>query len=427
MHDRELMNHFSKRYGRPPELTAEAPGRVNLIGEHTDYNGCPVLPVAIQYSVGVAAAGKPPQKTGRGPVQHAAQGRNRTTITIANTDPQFEDRMFFVEEEIPPFPQGDWGNYVKAGVRCIVRYFLGQGKKIEDYRGGDLMVHGTVPPAAGLSSSSALVVAAAIAFLELNGLTIEKEEFAGVLAEGERYVGTQGGGMDQAVALFGKEGYAVKIDFHPFKVESVPIPRGYTFLTAHSLVESAKTEQAMDRYNGRAAECRLGAELLRRAYEVEYGGATISLLGDISSKHLGITTGELELFISGALHPGIYSLRELSELFRVSPEETARRFCRRKDGSVMPEPPGGYKIYQRVHHVFSEWRRVEASVRALNMGEMEQFGMLMTASHASCRDLFEISCPELDRLTALLLAGGALGARLTGAGFGGCAVALVLP
>ncbi len=409
----DLTREFTARFGVSPEYAVEAPGRVNLIGEHTDYNGCPVLPAAIQYSMSVAAAGA-------------------ENITIDNTDKQYGSRIFQIEEAIPPFPQGDWGNYVKAGVQAVISHFALQGEKPEDFRGGAFLFRGTIPPAAGLSSSSAIVVASALAFLSVNGREIEREKLAGVLAAGEQYVGTRGGGMDQAVSLFGKEGHAVKIDFNPFAVQPVRIPAGYTFLTAHSLVEAAKTRKAMDRYNTRAAECRLGAELLQRAYTAEYGdrhgsgtGRAVRLLGDVSTGNLGIDAGELEQFLAAALHPAPYTADELAGRFGLTPDEAARRYCMRRDGTLLPGSPGGYKIFQRVRHVLSEWRRVEESVRALNDGEMEQFGMLMTASHASCRDLFEISCPELDRLTAVLLAGGAYGARLTGAGFGGCAVALV--
>lgn len=415
-----LSERFRSVFGNPPVLIAEAPGRVNLIGEHTDYNGCPVLPMAIQYGISAAAA----------PVDR----QSPAVLTFANTKDGYGRREFALEKEVPPFTRGDWGNYVKAGVQAVIGYFLQKGKKIDDFTGGKLLFHGTIPEAAGLSSSSALVVASAAAFCALNSLEIEPEIFAGVLAEGEQYVGTRGGGMDQAAALFGREGHAVKIDFHPFGVETVPLPGGYTFLTAHSLVEAPKTREAMDRYNRRVIECRLGTEVLDRAYRKRYGGGekAIQLLGDVSAGHLGLSPEELERFVHTALHPEPYRIAELAAGFDLPEQEILNRYCRRRDGTEMPEPEEGYKIYQRVYHVLSEWKRVEDSVRVMREADgdgsgekMEHFGLLMNGSHASCRDLYEISCPELDRLTAVLSAGGAAGARLTGAGFGGCAVALV--
>lgn len=416
----DLRTEFTEKYGTGPEYIVEAPGRVNLIGEHTDYNGCPVLPMAIRYTIQAAVAAEKDKSNGT------------ASITITNVDERYRKHTFHLEETISPFETGDWGNYVKAGIQAVLSFFLQEGRELSSFTGGKFLFYGTVPSAAGLSSSSALVVASALGFLAVNGLEMDNAVLAGVLAEGEKYVGTRGGGMDQAVSLFGKEGHAVKIDFSPFGIRPVRIPKGYTFLTADSLVKAEKTKATMDKYNSRTIECRLGVEALRRAYAAEYGersgkgeAGQIKLLGDISARNLDLTEDDFTRFLYRTLHPEPYRVDEVSKLLGMTAGEIKGRFCLRKDGSVFPEPPAGYKIFQRVWHVLREWKRVEDSVPALESGDADSFGALMICSHVSCRDLHEISCPELDMLVSAMIKGGALGARLTGAGFGGCAVALV--
>jgi len=223
---------------RHPTHRVRAPGRVNLIGEHTDYNGLPVLPVAIQRSVRIEL-----------------RARDDRRVRLANADARFEPCEFEIAAEIPPFAPGHWGNYSKAAAQALQRR---SGLDC----GFDGLVSGDIPAAAGLSSSSALVVASALALVAVNELEIAREDLMVLTAEAERYVGTHSGGMDQAISLGGRAGHAVRIDFDPLRLEPVPIPPDWRFVIANSLVEALKSGGAQAAYNARVRECREALEAL---------------------------------------------------------------------------------------------------------------------------------------------------------------------
>ena len=411
---RAMTRVYTARFDSSEFLAARAPGRINLIGEHTDYNGLPVFPVAVDRDM---AALFGPSDDG--------------TVVLANTDPSFPERSFRIGESIPPYPTGDWGNYCKAAVQGLVDHYASGGKDLGGLRGFRAVVDGNIPVAAGMSSSSALVVLCALMFLAANGSSLADSqagriELAELLAKAERYVGTQGGGMDQAISLLGQPGQALKIDFFPLKVQPVPLPPGYTVVVANSLVQAAKTATALDKYNRRPIECRLAVALLRKVYADRCGRETpLELLGDLREEKLGVTGAEIRQLADAALHEHPYTLKEIAAALDQSPEQTAQSYCLRRDGTVFPEPPEGFKLFQRYRHVVEEGRRVDQSVQALASGDVGAFAELMNRSHESCRDLYEISCPELDALVSIAREAGALGSRLTGAGFGGCTVSLV--
>jgi N-acetylgalactosamine kinase len=407
-----LSSAFRRRFGPLEVRIARAPGRINLIGEHTDYNGLPVLPMAVDRDI--AALFCP------------AEGANVAEVVLANVDPAYPDRRFAVQETIPPYPTGDWGNYAKAAVQGLMEHFRAARRRLPELQGFRAVVDGSLPPAAGMSSSSALVVLCARMLLAVNTLEMDALELAELLAEAEKYVGTQGGGMDQTVSLLGQPGRALKIDFFPLRVQPAVLPEGHSFVVANSLVQAAKTAEALDKYNRRPIECRLAVALLKKAFSRRYGREVpLRLLGDLRPDHLAIPLAEIRELADSALHVEPYTLADIAASLGRRGEETVRGLCRRHDGSPFPQPPEGFKLQQRYRHVIEEGRRVELGLAALQEADTRAFGALMNASHASCRDLYEISCPELDRLVALALEAGALGARLTGAGFGGCTVNLV--
>jgi galactokinase len=172
-----------------PDRTVRAPGRVNLIGEHVDYAGLPVFPMALQYAVHIAV-----------------RPRDDGLVRVTSSDPDYESREFELGPEIEPFPDGDWGNYVKAAaVAAAARYGAD--------RGADLWIDSQVPVAAGLSSSSALVVAVLKALLDVSDIEVDPIELAAVAADAEQYVGTRGGGMDQAISVCALEQCAARIEF----------------------------------------------------------------------------------------------------------------------------------------------------------------------------------------------------------------------
>ena len=196
----KLVAEFSSRFGSAPTSVVRVPGRVNLVGEHIDYNGLPVLPMAIQRNTLLLF-----------------RPRSDCVVHIASTERASPPRSFSLESEIEFSPTGDWGNYVKAAAREIVVQY-------DARRGFDGLVYTTIPIAAGLSSSSALVVATALALLEVNSLNPEPFELMEALASAERHVGTKGGGMDQAVLLGARARSAVQVSFRPLRLEIVRSP-----------------------------------------------------------------------------------------------------------------------------------------------------------------------------------------------------------
>lgn len=336
-------------------VVARAPGRVNLIGEHVDYNDLPVLPMALGQRTSIVA-----------------QPRDDRRVRCASAKSRFGPREFELSAEIARSPQGDWCNYVKAAAQALVREF-----GLE--RGADLFVSSDLPSSAGLSSSSALVVAAGLALAAVNGVALEPLDFAERMARAERYVGVESGGMDQAICLLGRDGHALKLDFAPLRAEALPCPGDWRFVVAHSLVEADKSGAAREAYNQRRAECAAALELLLASGELQ---------GEPRSYR-----GLLEVH-------GAEKLAWIAE--RVLAGE----------------------LLARARHQLSEFARVQRARKCLVCADAEGFGEALDESHASLRDDYSVSCPELDALVELARASGALGARLTGAGFGGCIVAL---
>ncbi len=212
-------------------FVVRAPGRVNLIGEHIDYCGLPVFPMAIGHAV-----------------RMTSQPRANREIRITNRDPRFTPAVFTVSDSIPQAPAGDWSNYVRAAAQALAQRFA-------DLRGVDVAVESDLPIAAGLSSSSALLVATALAILHANEVSIPSLELMELLARGERYVGTAGGGMDQAIILGAQAGCASRIDFHPLRLTPTAVPTGWQFIVAQSLVRAEKSGAALAAYNERPRQC----------------------------------------------------------------------------------------------------------------------------------------------------------------------------
>jgi N-acetylgalactosamine kinase len=399
-----LRTAFRKTYGTAAEpFVCRAPGRVNIIGEHTDYNGLPVLPMTIDQDIRIAFTPR-------------ADNRVRMRNALAAFTPQ----EFINASAIPPSPPRSWDNYCKAALQGVNRHF-----RIKQPVGMDMLVSGTIPISAGLSSSSALVVACALAYLRRLDRHLEQDvsrlTLAALLAEAEHYVGTKGGGMDQAIILLGEAGGACKIDFFPLRVERIPLPRGHVFVVCDSLVKAEKTGEALHRYNAGPRLCRLACALVARQARREFGEEVeIRRIGDLWNGHLCLTDAEVKDLFDKTFRKETTALAEAAAELGLSVETIRGRWL-----GELKEPAAGFPLKARARHQFTEQRRVETARDALVSGDAEALGKLMDESHESCARDYEISCPELEALVGIARDSGAAGARLTGAGFGGCIVSLV--
>jgi galactokinase len=336
---------FRRTYGREPRLF-RAPGRVNLIGEHTDYNDGFVLPVALDRATVAAAAARPDRRLRARSADQGEPGE----IDLAG----------------PPTPRrGHWLDYVEGTARVLEERF-------GPLPGADLLVMGDVPLGAGLSSSASLEMAVATALTSLAGWTLDRPAIARAGQEAEhRFVGTRCGIMDQLVSMLGRLGHALLIDCRSLQTRAVPLPADRACLLVFD--SGVRHRHASGEYNVRRSQCEQAVERL------------------------------------GAVLPGIRALRD------VTPDQLARH------AGALPEP-----LLRRARHVVGEIDRTVQAASALSQGDLAGFGRLMFASHRSLRDDYEVSVAELDALVAAAAdAPGMLGARMTGGGFGGCAVALV--
>ena len=343
-HAREL---FLASFDAQPDRVLSIPGRVNLIGEHIDYHDLPVLPITIQRGIHIAFRASPAKN-----VRIKSEGYSSSLARIPFG-------------ELTSRPPGDWTNFVLAAIQTAATY----GPLT---LGIDATIASDLPPAAGLSSSSALLIGLTLALLDANGMHPGFEELMNILPEGEQFVGTRGGGMDHAAILASKTGSALLVHFNPVRISSIPIPSDWTFLAAHSLTTAEKSGAIRAEYNSRR---EAGASALGKAGFPSYSSAleqhSVSELTDIA-RAANLTGTEFRSFV----------------------------------------------------HVITEAERVRQAVTELRREDAVGFGELLSASHASLRDQVRVSNRALDELVQCAMRSGALGARLTGAGFGGYAILL---
>lgn len=420
-----LTQQFEKIYGSAPAYFARAPGRVNLIGEHVDYSGYGVLPMALDRQDTIMAV-----RVVEGNVQE-------DTINLHNVSDRFPTRALTASSSIDV--AHDWSRYVLAAYRG-----LEQAKDLvgDDGRGGEekqtppqtinILTHGTVPIGSGLSSSSALVCASSLALAQANKQRLSKTQMADLACKAERFIGMESGGMDQAISFLGEKGKAKRIDFDPLRASDVMIPEGVSFVIAASGVEANKYATLGSGYNMRVVECRLAAVLLGKALGIE-DWVQIRRLIDVQKLHKPQPSLEdLAGFVKQHLHEEAYSLNELAELTGFDVDRVRKDYL----GRIVVEDVNQkvFHLCQRSLHVYTESKRVEdfqaiCQTKAASAEEassqLEVLGKLMNESHFSCRDLFACSCSELDQLTALCREAGAVGSRLTGAGWGGWTISLV--
>ncbi|KAL3866449.1 hypothetical protein ACJMK2_043745 [Sinanodonta woodiana] len=391
-----IKKQFENKFGHSPLFFARAPGRVNLIGEHIDYCGYGVLPMAIEQDIIIAAS-----------------TNDEKRLHLSNTNSSYKDFQCDIQNFDINKTDPQWFNYFLCGLKGMTEH-LG----LTNPTGLNCMTDGTVPKSAGLSSSSALVCCSALTVMHANGQSCSRKDLADLCASCERYIGTQGGGMDQAISFMAEAGSAKKIDFNPLREQNVTLPDSVTFVISNSCVELNKA--ATSHFNTRVVECRIASQILAKSQSLNW--RDYRRFGEVQEK-LGLTLEDAVVLVKQVLHPDPYSKSEVCQILDVSPEELAETSLSSNTLSVQ-----SFKLYDRATHVFTEADRVQKFKEICDTkpaAAAEKLGQLMNYSHASCRDLYECSCPELDELVDICVQSGALGSRLTGAGWGGCAVSMV--
>ena len=348
----ELESTFEKNHHKPAEKVFFAPGRVNLIGEHTDYNGGCVFPCALSFGVWLLMA---PNKD------------NVLRFHSLNMPRVYEIPI----DTITPQPDRAWCNYALGCIEIIRR----KGGVLT--RGYDLLYYGNVPAGAGLSSSAAMEVVTARAFSEEMGYTLSDEKqyrtelaLIGQACEHE-YAGVMCGIMDQFASAQGKKNHAIYLNCNTLEFEHVPVK----LEGIKVVITNTHSPHHLDSgaYNDRVNQCKMAVEQICKVKPIKF-------LAEL-------TPGDWQT-IEGAITDPIAK--------------------------------------KRARHVVGEVARTDAAVEALRKGDITTFGQLMTASHISLRDDYEVTGPELDALAeAAWQVEGVLGSRMTGGGFGGCTVSLV--
>ena len=328
--EQRAVEAYTENFGAEPETVVSAPGRVNLIGEHTDYNDGHVLPCAVE---------------------------RRVAVAIGHGDDELYSADFDEKKPVNEEKEGGWQDYPR-GVAWAVKQ---AGYEVGEFRA---TFAGNVPLGSGLSSSAAIEAATVLALDALFELDVDRKQMASLCMKAENeFVGVASGIMDQYASLLGKEGHALLLDCRSLEEENIPLDvevAGLTLLVCDTRMERGLADTE---YNDRQETTARVAEKL-----------SLKALRDAAEENLENLSGD--------------------EL-------------------------------KRARHVVTEQQRVVEAVEALKNKDFEAFGRLLYESHASLRDDYEVSVPELDTFVETAEEAGALGAKVTGAGWGGCAVALV--
>ncbi len=457
---------FGEIHGPDREvLVIRTAGRVNVLGTHIDHRGGSVNPVAVNHLWLIVAP------------------RQDDWVMARNVESsQFPDEQFQIRECLPAGTRIDdwdswclaefekrkgdpsitWSNYIRAAVLYLQNVHTdGRGTFAPPVTGMDMVFYGNIPRAVGLSSSSAVVVATAEAVARLNSLEISRTDMVRHCGYAEWYVGTRGGSADHAAIIFTEPSAILHAAAFATSVESVPVPEGYSLVLANSLIEAKKQAGARSAFNSRVAAYIFGLMLIKKQFP-QYA-ERLEHLRDVNPDTLDVTESEIYRIVRS-----LPMLARREELLRQLPEDEhkMRRVFRSHD-----EPAEGYPIRQVCLYGIAECIRADMVSQCLRNGDVARFGELMSISHDGDRvtklvdgirvpvdnsypderidaliyDLesddpgrverariwrqgggYSVSLPELDTLVDIALATpGVAGAKLVGAGMGGCIVAIV--
>ncbi len=461
----EAANAFCREFGSDARVfMARATGRVNLMGMHIEHRGGFINPFAVKE------------------VFFVVEPRDDDEIRVCDANPAFRPRRFRISEELPGgkirdweswtreeflkrkkhCTESDWSNYVKAAA-----LYLQQLRTREDgsfdppLKGMNVAIKSNIPIAAGLSSSSAIVVGTTEALVKVNGLEIDPVQFAEGCGVAEWYIGTRGGAGDHAAIKFGRKGHISRLVFFPFRVSDAPFPDGYCVILANSLVQAKKQEGARDTFNERVACYVFGLLTLRKNFP---GLAPkMAYLRDVNPRTLNVS--EARIYEMVRTLPERCSRAEIRAALPENRDEVERSLA------THAEPSYGYAIRQVCMYGIAECIRSEMAGELLKAGDIKGFGELINIGHEGDRitklvngkrvandnsladsrldvliaDVesgeaarverarlwrqpggYDCSCEELDTLVDIARsAPGVMGARLVGAGLGGSIVVLV--
>ena len=334
---------FSDTFGYAATHTIQAPGRVNLIGEHTDYNDGFVLPCAIDYQTVIACA-----------------RRDDRQIRVVAADYENAQDTFSLDEEIVSLQEPMWANYVRGVVKHLQQ-------RHADFGGIDMVISGNVPQGAGLSSSASLEVAVGTVVQQLYNLPLDGAAIAVNGQEAEnQFVGCNCGIMDQLISALGRKDHAMLLDCRTLGTRPVSMPEDIAVVIINS---NFRRTLVGSEYNTRREQCETGARFFQQP-----------ALRDVTIEEFNAVAHELDPIVA-----------------------------------------------KRVRHILTENARTVEAASALEQGDLKRMGELMAESHASMRDDFEITVPQIDTLVEIVKAviGDKGGVRMTGGGFGGCIVALI--
>ena len=424
-----VLQHFIAKFGDKKVIVAGSPGRINLMGRHIDHHGGGINVMALDRRLTMVVS-----------------PRTDNIVRVTNLNPQYPDDEFAITPithekwldylDSEPVVQelaasrGKWTNYIKSAI------FRFQKESSNLLCGMDMAVVSDLPAAAGLSSSSAIVVATAEALVALNSLHLSDQQFIELCGEGEWFVGSRGGFGDHAAMKYGRPGKFVHLGFHPFTIgENASLPDDYAVIIADSTLKARKSEGSKDRFNAQVAAYDLSLMLLNQTYPNEH-------ITDMRS--LAAVRPYSKLYDMLRSLPLSASRKQLEEALPDDLHKLARLFASHAD-------PGAYNLRGVILYGLSEMERSERFMETLKKGAYDLVGKMMKISHNGDRigdptisddqlkrfsaddaDLafqcgaYACSVPQIDELCDLLdSTPGVLGSELVGAGLGGCIVALV--
>jgi len=457
---------FAERFGPDRRvMVIRSTGRVNVVGTHIDHRGGSVNPIAVKH------------------VWLVVEPRDDDLVLARNVESElFPDEQFRISQCLPAGgkirdweawcldeyekrrydPAVTWSNYVRAATLYFQHlHTTDDGRFDPAIRGMNMMVYGSVPRAAGLSSSSAIVMLTTEAVLRINALRIDPAYLAEHCGQAEWYVGTRGGYSDHAAILSGKPGAILHITAFPMTVDCAVLPAGYSFVLANSLIEAKKQAGARDAFNSRVAAYAFGLMMIRKLFPQH--ADKLEYLRDVNPAKLGVEQSDILRMVKSL---PLSARRE--DVLKMLPE------CEQEIHHVFrshEEPEQGYPIRQVCLYGIAECIRADMVPQCLRAGDMKTFGELINISHdgdrvirlvggrqttvdnsypderidAMIRDLesgdpgrmsraalwrqsggYDVSLPEIDMLVDIALASpGVIGAGLVGAGMGGCIVLVV--